>query len=277
LLILPVVPLRFPRSLIVSGGWWPVGGVAAEPAVGSAWLVELGFVDPFGVERRTGLSACAGVRFEDARPVREFRWSRGLGHFPGWWWAATTRRHVGYESWLERDHVRALDFDRQVIGIASQPFWLHWTGERGKRRHAPDYFARRADGTGLVVDVRDDDRIAERDAEAFAMTEDACALLGWEFRRVGAIAPVLNANIRWLARYRHPRCAGREGIADRLREVFTAPAPLMAGAEAAGDRLAVLPALFHLMWQRELVADLDAERLGRATLVGTAGPEDGGR
>jgi hypothetical protein len=71
--------------------------------------------------------------------------------------------------------------------------------------------------------------------------------------------------------------APAEGIADRLREVFTALAPLMAGAEAAGDRLAVLPALFHLMWQRELVADLDAERLGRATLVGTAGPEDGGR
>lgn len=27
-------------------------------------------------------------------PVRTFRWSRGLGHFPGWWWSATTSRHV---------------------------------------------------------------------------------------------------------------------------------------------------------------------------------------
>src|SRR6266849_4914533 len=70
----------------------------------------------------------------DGMPVRRFRWSRGLGHFPGWWWAATTGRHVGYESWLERDHVRALDFDPEITGIASQPFWLYWTGERGRRR-----------------------------------------------------------------------------------------------------------------------------------------------
>ena len=40
-----------------------------EPA-GSG--VELGFIDG-GVERREPLAACAGVRFEDALPVRSFR------------------------------------------------------------------------------------------------------------------------------------------------------------------------------------------------------------
>jgi hypothetical protein len=39
------------------------------------------------------------------------------------------------------------------------------------RRHAPDYFAPLADGTGVVIDVRPDDRIEPRDAEAFAVTE----------------------------------------------------------------------------------------------------------
>jgi hypothetical protein len=34
------------------------------------------------------------------------------------------------------------------------------------RRHAPDYFARRADRTGVVIDVRADDRIESADAEA---------------------------------------------------------------------------------------------------------------
>jgi hypothetical protein len=237
----------------------------------------LDFVDVVGVERRVGLWSCAGVRFEDARPVRPFRWSRGLGHFPGWWWAATTARHVGYESWLERDHVRALDFDRDITGIASQPFWLRWEGERGRRRHAPDYFARRADGTGVVIDVRADDRISEMDAEAFAVTAQACAQVGWEFRRVGEIEPVLRWNVRWLARYRHPRCAGREEIVHRLRVVFAAPAPLLAGAEEVGDRLAVLPALFHLMWRQELEADLAGVRLSPVTLVRTAGAAGGCR
>jgi hypothetical protein len=242
----------------------------AEPA-GSGF--ELGFIDGSGVERRASLAGCAEVRFEDGLPVRQFRWSRGLGHFPGWWWAATTGRHVGYESWLERDHVRALDFDPEITGIASQPFWLYWTGERGQRRHAPDYFARRADGTGVVIDVRADDRIEAADAEAFAVTAEACARLGWEFRRVGEIDPVPGSNVRWLARYRHPRCAGRAEVGRRLREAFAGPAPLLAGAAQAGDPLVTLPALFHMMWRRELVADVTRERLGPETLVRAAGAE----
>jgi hypothetical protein len=42
--------------------------------------------------------------------------------------------------------VLHLDFDPSVVGIASQPFWLHWTDEAGKpASHAPDFFARRRD------------------------------------------------------------------------------------------------------------------------------------
>ncbi|MFJ9364434.1 TnsA-like heteromeric transposase endonuclease subunit [Nocardia sp. NPDC101769] len=249
---------------------------AVEWGQASADLVELDFVDAVGAGQRLRLSSCAGVRFEDTRPVRRFRWSRGLGHFPGWWWTATTGLHVGYESWLERDHLRALDFDREVVGVASQPFWLRWEGSRGRqRRHAPDYFARLADGTGVVIDVRADDRIEDTDLEAFAVTAEACALLGWEFRRVGEIDAVWNANVRWLARYRHPRCTGRAEVAARLREVFAEPAPLLAGAEAVGDRIMVLPALFHLMWHQELVADLARQRLELTTMVRGSGAMGG--
>lgn len=40
---------------------------------------------------------------------------------------------MGFESWLERDHVMLLDFDAAVVGIASQPFRLFWCdrGEQG--------------------------------------------------------------------------------------------------------------------------------------------------
>ncbi len=113
-----------------------------------------------------------------------------------------------------------LDFDPAVTAVASQPFWLHWDdGHRG-RRHAPDFFARLADGTGVVIDVRADDRIGRQDAEAFDVTARACEAAGWEFRRVGTIDPVLAANVRWLSRYRHSRCAGPPGAADALRRAF---------------------------------------------------------
>jgi hypothetical protein len=220
-----------------------------------------------GVERRSPFRECGSFRFEDARPVREFRWSKGLGHFPGWWWAATTGGHVGYESWLERDAVMLMDFDPRIVAVASQPFWMYWHDDRGrKRRHAPDYFARCADGSAMVVDVRADDRIEGKDVEAFEATAQACAEVGWQFRRVGVTDPVTVANVRWLSRYRHPRCVGSGRTVSLLLEKFTRPGPLWAVAAEVGDRLAVLPVLFHLMWRRELMADLTT-RLSPATLV----------
>lgn len=224
------------------------------------------FVDGDGVEQHSALTECVTTRFEDSRPVREFRWSKQLSHCPGWWWSATTGRHVGYESWQERDALMLFDFDPAVVGIASQPFWLYWDGERRRRRHAPDYFVRRADGTAVVVDVRADDRIEPEDSEAFAATEEACVAVGWRFRRVGATDPVLAGNVRWLSRYRQPRCAGLERTVEGLLEAFTQPTPLWVGAVEVGDRLAVLPTLFHLMWRHDLVADLTT-RLHPWTLV----------
>lgn len=199
--------------------------------------------------------------------VRPFRWSRGERHFSGWYWAATTGRHVGFESWLERDRLVLMDFDPGMVGIASQPFWLHWHDGERERRHAPDYLVRRADGSAVVVDVRADERVGPRDAEAFEVTRLACCQAGWGFERVGVPEEVLLANVRWLSRYRHPRCR-RGQVADRLREVFAAPVPLMAGADAAGDRLEMLPVLFHLLWFRELAAEgLAVGLLGPSTIV----------
>ena len=114
--------------------------------------------------------------------------------------------HVGYESWLERDHLMWLDWDRAVTGIASQPFWLSWTEPEGKARsHVPDFFAGAADGSAVVVDCRPADAARPRDLAAFEATRRACGLVGWEYRLVGAPDPIVTANLRWLAGYRHPR------------------------------------------------------------------------
>src|SRR5664280_1077016 len=75
-----------------------------------------------------GLAEGVPVRFEAVAPVRAFPSFKRQRYFPGLWWSATTRRQVGYESWLERDHLMLLDHDPAVVGIASQPFWQVWTG-----------------------------------------------------------------------------------------------------------------------------------------------------
>ncbi|GAA1574271.1 hypothetical protein GCM10009827_115160 [Dactylosporangium maewongense] len=175
--------------------------------------------------------------------------------------------HVGFESWLERDHAMLLDFRADVVAFASQPFWLSWRHGDRTRRHAPDFFARRADGTGVVIDVRPDDRIEQADAEAFDATARACAEVGWLFHRVGTPDPVLAANLRWLARYRHPRCGVRRDVVASLVGVFDRPTGLFTGAAEVGDRLAVLPVLYHLLWRQVLVADLTVEPLRPGTVV----------
>ncbi|MFG2059375.1 TnsA-like heteromeric transposase endonuclease subunit [Micromonospora sp. NPDC048930] len=247
------------------------GSVAAVDVVDADEFM-IGFVGVDGRMRCEPLARCGGVRFEDVAPARAFPMFKGQRNFPGRWWSSTVGRHVGFESWLERDQVMLLDFDPAVVGIASQPFWLSWPVAGGVRRHLPDYFVRVEDGTGLVIDVRPDERVKAGDAEAFAVTAAACQTVGWRFRRVGVVGAVFAANVRWLSRYRHPRCGRREDVAARLLEVFAQPAPLFEGAERAGDRLLVLPVLFHLLWRQVLAADLVGALLGPATVVRVSRP-----
>ncbi|NEA33740.1 TnsA-like heteromeric transposase endonuclease subunit [Streptomyces sp. SID13031] len=225
----------------------------------------MGFVDAEGVERQELLADVAGLRFETGLPVRSFPSYRGQRNWPGWWWSATTGALVGYESWLERDHAMALDFDEDVVAFASQPFWLLMQVDGKQRSHAPDYFARHRDGSAMVLDCRPDDRIGPRDAAVFGQTARVCEQVGWSYRRVGALPAVAAANIRWLSGYRHGRF-GDAGMADRLRDVFVKPLELAAGASRCGLPLAVLPVLFHLLWRHELHTDLSVA-LSEVSLV----------
>lgn len=231
--------------------------------------VGVTFVDADAGPRQVPLSMASGVRFERVPPVREFASFRGQRNFTGLWWCATTGAHVGFESWLERDHVMLLDFDPDVVGLSSQPFWLSWSVSGRRRRHAPDLFARLRDGTAVVVDARPDERIKAEDAEVFAATAWACEEVGWDYRRVGAVDLVLVGNVRWLAGYRHRRFAHLE-VAEHLRAVFATARPLSEGVVAVGDRLGVLPVLFHLLWSGALVTDLTIAPLSPDSIIATA-------
>lgn len=250
------------------------GGISAVVAGGCrASGFELRYLQEGGsglAERRDPLTACWNTPFEDVPPVRSLPSYKGQRNVPGLYFAACMGRHVGFESWLERDQLMVLDMSPRVRAFSAQPVWLVWSSGGKVRRHAPDFFVRMADGNGVVVDVRADDRVAPEDAEAFEVTAAACGSVGWGYRRVGELDPVLAANTRWLAGYRHRRCL-REEHRSRLLEVFTCPVPLLAGVEAAGDPIAVLPSLFHLMWTGILSADLETVPLNGESLVSVSG------
>ena len=152
---------------------------AARPGDG----FELVYVDRAGVRQRDPLSCCWSVSFELVGAVRRFTSRQGQRSFSGLWFFASSGEHVGFESWLERDRLMVLDADPDVVAVASQPFWLHWDGlDERPLRHAPDFFARRRDGSAVVIDVRADDRVDPDDAVKFAATARACESVGWGYR-----------------------------------------------------------------------------------------------
>ena len=234
-------------------------------AAGTAYSVTFAGLDPG--EHRLDLDRACGVAFESVPPVRLFARYHGQRSNTGLWGSATTGRHVGFESWLERDHLMLLDFDPTVAGIASQPLRLHWDDGQRVRRHVPDFFVRQADGTGVLVDVRPAGRIRAADVAAFAATAAACRQVGWQYRLVHEPDPVITANVRWLAGYRHPRCR-RPALAVAAETVFATTQPLMRGAALLDDLLVSLPVVFHLLWHGRLRTDLSVV-LSHASLVTT--------
>jgi hypothetical protein len=266
-----------PCSLTESGPWIKDAGLVGVAMQGVAAVAlpsvdhgfELAFIDAAGEPGRSALRSCWNLPFEAYRPVRRFPVVKGQRHWPGLWWSATNGGHVGYESWVERDVAMLLDFEAAVTGYASQPFTLWWSDADRPRRHVPDFFARLADGRGVVVDVRPAMLVDEDAMQVFEVTKAAASAVGWQFRLIGELPPVQAANLRWLAGYRHGRCYQPE-VAAALLDAFASPGPLLAGAELAGDRLAVLPVLYHLLWRQMLTADLHAAPLNADTVVVTA-------
>ena len=238
-----------------SGALLPAGGV------------QVVFVDESGLKQSGALEVLWGTGFEHVSPVRSFGSFQGQRSFQGSWWFATTGEHVGFESWVERDAVMLLDFDPDVVAVSSQPFCLTWAGRLRARRHVPDYFARLVDGSAVVIDVRPDELVGADDAEVFAATQRACAAVGWGYRRVGVAGPVLAANVRWLSGFRHRRCLNTLAGSELVRRVAAGPATVINLAGCAGDRLAVLPALYHLLWRGVLAADLAVAPLSGRTVV----------
>lgn len=206
--------------------------------------------------------------FENADQIRPTTTYKGQRNFGGLWWCATNQRHVGFESWCERDRLMCLDFDLRVIGISSQPFRMQLPASLPQRSHVPDFFVRRVDGSAVVVDVRPETRIQQADQDVFDATWRLCVSVGWGYRRVGDLPNPYLANLRWLAGYRHQRCAREVESAQVLAALQAAGRVSIRDlVDKIGDPVTVLPTLFHHLWKQRIGADLVGARLHLDSLV----------
>ncbi|WP_406085836.1 TnsA-like heteromeric transposase endonuclease subunit [Kitasatospora purpeofusca] len=183
----------------------------------------------------------------------------------GWWWSASSGRQVGYSSLMRRDVAMLLDFDCAVREFASWPLQLTWHTGSGERRWTPDFFARRADGSGMVVACPPAAGVSTRWAERESVLRQVCAAAEWKLGTPVVPVSVPLVNMRWLAAFRHPRLADEklEGI---LLEVFSTPTTIRQAAQEVGPALRALPRIYHLMWRQELAFDWSTA-LGLDTVV----------
>ncbi|MFH9348168.1 TnsA-like heteromeric transposase endonuclease subunit [Kitasatospora sp. NPDC017646] len=227
-----------------------------QPLSGLRGSVMVHFCDEAGDERLVAAKEAAEVPFEHGFPVRSIPSYKGQRHTPGSYWSASTGRMVEYESFLESQWMTLLDFDPRVAAFVSQPMTLLGEDEHGRWSHVPDLFARRFDGSVLLVDVKAG-RFADVPKTVLQRERTAavCDRLGWDYEMVSEPDPLRLATVSWLAGYRRPLHAG-EGLVDALMTVAQNPV-------AFGDLVAfqAVPEVaravaFHLMWRHQLVFDM---------------------
>lgn len=219
--------------------------------------MQVRFVDAGGDEHEMPwLDAAREQVLERCVPVRRFPVRRGRRVAPGWWWAATSGRFVHYGFGAMRTQVMMLDRDPAVVALACRPVELLWLGRKGRViTHTPHLMARLADGSGVLVDCAGVFGAPRALARRAVHMQGAAEAAGWHYRLVGPPPRAVEANVRWLAGYRHPRC-GR-GRLKEVAEAFAVPRPLAQGIAGLGDPIAWWPPVYHALWTGALRAELE--------------------
>jgi hypothetical protein len=219
-----------------------------------------------GLVQQTDPLDAAGVAFEEADPVRSFVSWPGKRNFEGRLWLSSTGQHVPFESFWERAFLTALDRTGEATGVSSQPMWIRWRSP--KRSHAPDYFVRRDDGSGLLVVVRPRELIGSEDEAKFELTRRLAAALGWSYLVFDELPGATQANLRFLMRYRDPAWLDRVDLASLNlvgQMTLAALAQRLAAVARSGHGAA-----YALVWKGVARADLRTP-LSMRTLVHLGG------
>ncbi len=215
------------------------------------------FRDSGGEIIHSDLASVSPAALAAGLPWRTFRWHYGQAHFSGWYWAATMRRHVVYESRLELARLLLADFDSSVAAIAAQPFYLTASVNGKERNHVPDFLLLDGDGVVSVVNVKPADRLADpKVAEALGWAGAVFVERGWRHEIWTGAPAVQLSNVRFLAAYRDPARldpALLSAVDDALMGSVSLGEIERSWPQRSGEARA---AALHLLWRGVVQTDL---------------------
>jgi hypothetical protein len=222
-----------------------------------ATAARVKFRDSGGEATHSDLANVAPADLATGRPWRTFRWHRGQAHFSGWYWAATMRQHVVYESRFELARLMLADFDPRIVSIAAQPFCLTASVKGKERTHVPDFLLLDGDGAVSVVNVKPEHRLADpKVADSLGWAGAVFAERGWQHEIWSGAPAVQLSNVRMLAAYRDLARVDMTLVAE-LADALVRPVSLgeVERAWPSRDGLTRAAAL-HLVWRGLLRMDL---------------------
>lgn len=199
---------------------------------------------------------------EEWKPIRELNNRHGKQSRPGVSWVEGSEQLSEYESRLESTALLLLEFEGGLHAITPQPFRMYFRASQKPANHVPDFFVRYNDGRGVVIDVKPTERLeSPRTRIQFEATERACTQTGWEHRVITSPSDAVRANLSFLAGYRRAPLYTDVVLPAVFDELTHGPVPLHTLAQRAGTHVdlpkpIVLPALFHAMWQHDVLFNL---------------------
>lgn len=215
------------------------------------------------------------VALEVSPPVRTVPSWQGKNVYEGSYWSSTVRRHVRFESLLEREWLISADFDPDAVAFQWQPFVLKWPrGTKGHRSHVPDFFCRVRSGDGVVVDVKRPDRVHDsKVSEQFEMTREVCASVGWHYQVFSGTPDPRRQNLGFLAGFRQDRYSPSPEARAAIADAFLNGASIEFGVarlrKAGMSASSIRGHLWHEIWAGRLRMDLDAVLGNDAVLTST--------
>lgn len=217
------------------------------------------------VHERVSLSALAGIEIDDLLPVRRRRGRKGQRNKFADFAICSTGQIVECESLEEGQTLLMVDFQGDARKIVPQPFELRYVADRA-RVHTPDFFVELRDGRRLVIDVKPRARADEAFWRQVVAMVVASREAGWLYWWAAEPLPTPYATVDWLSAYRRFRVSDSALVDSILGFVGTRRVRFDAIVREAKLTVLTLPVLFWLLWQQDLVVDLD-EPLTGASLV----------
>lgn len=177
-------------------------------------------------------------------------------YYHGRYWSHSLEAFVWHESMTEFVAVMLLDHQYELTSIAAQPMLITF-GSTG-RSHFPDFLLTHTGGRQTLVDVHLAHRTTPEEAETFELTAQLCARVGWRYELHDRLDEVAVWNLEAMNRWSHPRYnpgeATRANILEAVATYVTYGAVTQALTTSRPGEL--IPALYNLLWHREIEFDL---------------------